>query len=1511
MSARRNVGASWRNSGAPELQKQRKEHVRFGVNKGSASRNKLVIDEHIQEATPECLRIEIDKIFNEFLADPDKTEYIFPSEYNNLQRKYVHYKAQIMNLVSRSHGKEPNRQLHLLKKPKQLASQSVQVQICNEVYEELQEFDKKFSKIQTEPQTYRAIKRFEKVYGKIQDGEPVVPQRANNVHQGIETVRHSLPIFEKRNLVMDCINLNQVTIISSETGSGKTTQIPQYILEDAVSNNQPCKIICTQPRRISTIAAADRVAYERGETVGGSVGYHIRLESKCGYNTNLLFCTIGVFLRNLMCGNKCLKNLTHVIVDEIHERDKLSDFLLICLKQNLNQFPHLKVILMSATVNTVKFQEYFNSSAVLSIAGRLHDIQTYFLEDILSMTKYFTPQMRSAMVKLANKKSNSHSFTQQKNVRFSEQDQTNFNLTLDAYRNFSDDYNYTVHYDEATADLLQLFISEDVPVDQQHSLKGWTALMIACQLGDVEFVSKLCTLGASTDIADAMGRTAFDYAKDLNKNGVLQLLTTRQADKKTNECNTDDLQFLRQLYDMTTPDDFIDYELIVALIKYIHANSDTGSILVFLPGYDEIMQCNDCVMDSELAGIYRIFFLHSSMNMKDQCDIFKSLPNQRKLILSTNIAETSITVEDVVFVIDVGKAKEKVYDSYNKLSTLQTQWISRACAKQRQGRAGRVRTGFCFRLYSNQRFSHMPEERVPEILRVSLEELCLNAKIIAPKSMNIYNFLCLAPDPPSVNSVGVAVEHLQSLGALDKEEDLTRLGEYLAQLTLEPRLGKMLIFGCIFKCLEPMLTLCAVMAHKDPFQLPPQANLKTVAAAKRRELIDGVPSDHSVYLLVFHKWQSEVSRGRSKQFCSEYFISESTMYSVLETRRQLLGQLRAVGFVNDTHSIDNFNVNSNSWGLVKAIMSAAFFPNVAYPIQKGCSLATRNEKKVFIHNTSVCASKTYCDWFFFNEMVKNRINFMVRGVTACTSFMVAVMCGVSSIYPSSHSVNIDDWLEFYFGDNIIIKFRQALHSFIEKSILNPRHSYEKDNLISGTLRRIMDMDEVNAQFVQPKNVGQRPRFLYKVVHEASGPNRNVTFNRSDMRQRSAPDNFQRQDLNAKSIEDHKKGRTPKRYIPPHKKDVAVPKSAAQHLNFDSFGSSTSVSNIIPSMQILSLKSGTSNSAASLLNGLGPVAAIDRENSPSASNYQNGNGFSKYNYGGYQRRNHQSGYANLDSFNGSFNPDRNGYNQYSSGYGEQQTNSRDFELNGFNDAHCFTPRPDLAGRKIVKQQKLGDFECRDAFSLPSAETALEPDLLPFPSPNEQQLQPMNWNSNGYLELQLPPMNDAFQSTNSHFNATPGHNRLSANAMPFAMLPKKSIDYPDNPIFILIKANEKRNVDIAQSCKKWVLAPQTEKQVVKFASKEKIVYFVFFVKELQVIMGIAEFTNLYIGTSKPTAILAWKYMSPLPRHKIKHLVNPYNFDKPICDGLDGMVIRQDVGEELMRIYAEFEKLMFKNR
>ncbi|KAJ8917114.1 hypothetical protein NQ315_012604, partial [Exocentrus adspersus] len=150
---------------------------------------------------------------------------------------------------------------------------------------------------------------------------------------------------------------------------------------------------------------------------------------------------------------------------------------------------------------------------------------------------------------------------------------------------------------------------------------------------------------------------------------------------------------------------------------------------------------------------------------------------------------------------------------YNKVSSLQTRWISQACAKQRTGRAGRTRPGVCFRMFSKQRYENMDVERVPEILRVSLEELCLHTKVIAPEGVNIHDFLTMAPDAPSANSIKVAVENLQYLGALDKEEELTPLGEYLAQLAIEPHLGKMLIYAVVFRCLEPVLTLAASMTH--------------------------------------------------------------------------------------------------------------------------------------------------------------------------------------------------------------------------------------------------------------------------------------------------------------------------------------------------------------------------------------------------------------------------------------------------------------------------------------------------------------------------------------------------------------------------------------------------------------------------------------------------------------------------------------------------------------------------
>lgn len=172
-------------------------------------------------------------------------------------------------------------------------------------------------------------------------------------------------------------------------------------------------------------------------------------------------------------------------------------------------------------------------------------------------------------------------------------------------------------------------------------------------------------------MCDEMGRTAFDYARDNLE--TMQLLEYIKSYRKKSNSNERDskAQNLLELYDKTTFDDFIDFDLLITLIGCIHKVRQPGSILVFVPGYDDIMMCNDRIMTSTIDSTsIRVFFLHSSMNIRDQHEVFKKIPNKRKIILSTNIAETSLTIDDVVFVIDTGKCKEKCFDSVSRLQSM-------------------------------------------------------------------------------------------------------------------------------------------------------------------------------------------------------------------------------------------------------------------------------------------------------------------------------------------------------------------------------------------------------------------------------------------------------------------------------------------------------------------------------------------------------------------------------------------------------------------------------------------------------------------------------------------------------------------------------------------------------------------------------------------------------------------------------------------------------------------------
>lgn len=225
-------------------------------------------------------------------------------------------------------------------------------------------------------------------------------------------------------------------------------------------------------------------------------------------------------------------------------------------------------------------------------------------------------------------------------------------------------------------------------------------------------------------------------------------------------------------------------------------------------------------------GKHVIIPLHSTIAPEDQRRAFvRPAAGTRKVVVSTNIAETSVTIEDVVFVIDSGKLKERRFNAARGISMLVLDHVSQASARQRKGRAGRVREGKCYSLFTRDcHDTRMAPFQVPEIMRVPLEELVLQIHLLGLG--RAAEFLPEALQPPPDKAVAAAVAALRTLGALDAEERLTPLGTYLAQLPVDPRLGKLLVTSVFMGCLSAAVTIAACLSYKSPFStafavLPP------------------------------------------------------------------------------------------------------------------------------------------------------------------------------------------------------------------------------------------------------------------------------------------------------------------------------------------------------------------------------------------------------------------------------------------------------------------------------------------------------------------------------------------------------------------------------------------------------------------------------------------------------------------------------------------------------------------
>lgn len=274
-----------------------------------------------------------------------------------------------------------------------------------------------------------------------------------------------------------------------------------------------------------------------------------------------------------------------------------------------------------------------------------------------------------------------------------------------------------------------------------------------------------------------------------------------------------------------------------------------------------------------------------------------------QIVVATNIAETSITIDDISSVIDSGRVKEMRYDAETHMSSLVSVWTSQAAASQRAGRAGRVREGTCFRLYSKSFMeAQMPKYTLPEMLRTPLEELSLT--ILALELGSPADFLARAIEPPPPEAITTAVKNLREIDALRKQKDLdtkevsyylTPLGFHLANLPCDARIGKMLIIGSILGCLEPILTIAACLSYKSPFSNPFGMQQE---ADRAHAKYGSALSDHIAALEAYNGWaelRNEPYRVR-KDYCTENFLSIATLEQIEALRKELRRQLIDIGF---------------------------------------------------------------------------------------------------------------------------------------------------------------------------------------------------------------------------------------------------------------------------------------------------------------------------------------------------------------------------------------------------------------------------------------------------------------------------------------------------------------------------------------------------------------------------------------------------------------------------------------
>ncbi|GBM68895.1 ATP-dependent RNA helicase DHX8 [Araneus ventricosus] len=613
--------------------------------------------------------------------------------------------------------------------------------------------------------------------------------------------RQSLPIYKLKDDLMKAVTDNQILIVIGETGSGKTTQMTQYLAEAGFTARG--KIGCTQPRRVAASSVAKRVAEEFGCRLGQEVGYTIRFEDCSSPETVIKYLTDGLLLIECLV-DPDLKSYSVVMLDEAHERTIHTDVLFGLLKNAVKRRPDLKLVVTSATLDAVKFSQYFFEAPIFTIPGRTYPVEILYTREPES-----------------------------------------------------------------------------------------------------------------------------DYL-DASINTVMQL----------------------------------------------HIAEPPGDILLFLTGQEEIDTACEILFERMKAlgpEVPELIILpvYSALPSEMQTRIFEPAPpGARKVVIATNIAETSLTIDGIYYVVDPGFVKQNVYNSKTGMDSLVVIPISQAQAKQRTGRAGRTGPGKCYRLYTERSYrDEMLTTPVPEIQRTNLAHTVLQLKAMGINDLLSFDFM----DAPPPESLIMALEQLHSLSALDDEGLLTRLGRRMAEFPMEPNLSKMLIMSVHLACSEEILTIVSMLSVQNIFYRPKD---KQALADQKKARFNQPEGDHLTLLAVYNSWKNNKF---SNAWCHENFVQIRTLKRSQDVRKQLLG-------IMDRHKLDIVSCGKTTARVQKAICSG-FFRNAAKKDPQEGYRSLVDGQVVYIHPSSALFNRQP-EWVVYHEVVQTTKEYMREVTTIDPKWMV-------------------------------------------------------------------------------------------------------------------------------------------------------------------------------------------------------------------------------------------------------------------------------------------------------------------------------------------------------------------------------------------------------------------------------------------------------------------------------------------------------------------------------------------